>query len=233
MTIDDMLEELVPPFEDRGEGWDDVLNRARRARRRYVLLAVAIAALLLVPASLALHGLFQGTPAPPAVQAWFAANKRADEFVRKGFEARYPHANVSQAHGVLEVETSDGPEDLWAAPSDQGGQCSFIDFADDPPGPDGQYGFGGCYPSGGFDPSGIDWGAVWIEPHPTLQTLSGHLTVPATRIEVDLSNGSTLHLPVVENFFLASLSKDERVTGIRAYDDSGAKVATARPGPKK
>jgi hypothetical protein len=194
-----------------------------------VLVTSGIAALLLVPASLALRGLFQGTPAPPAVQKWFAANnKRADEFVRKGFAARYPHADVSESHGVLEVQTSDGPEDLWVAPNDQGGQCSFIDFADDPPGSDGQYGFGGCYPSGGFDPSGIDWGAVWIEPHPALQTLSGRLTVPATRVEVDLANGSTLHLPVVESFFLASLSRDDRVTEIRAYDDSGANVATTK-----
>jgi RNA polymerase sigma factor (sigma-70 family) len=76
-------------------------------------------------------------------------------------------------------------------------------------------------------------GAVWIEPHPALQTLWGRLTVPAARVEVDLSSGSTLHLPVVENFFLASLSKDDRVTEIRAYDDSGAKVATARPSARK
>jgi hypothetical protein len=234
MTIDEMLEELVPPFEFRADGWNDVLDRSRRTRKRYALVAVALAALLLVPAGLALHRLFQGTPAPPSVQTWFAANnKRADEFVRNGFAARYPHANVSQAHGVLEVETSDGPEDLWVAPNDQGGQCSFIDFADDPPGSDGQYGFGGCYPSGGFDPSGIDWGPVWVEPHPTLQTLSGRLTVPATRVEVDLANGSTLHLPVVENFFLASLSRDDRVTEIRAYDNSGVPVATARPLARK
>jgi hypothetical protein len=229
MTIDEMLDELVPPFEARADAWDDVLHRARRTRRRYVLLTAGVAALLLVPTSLALHSLFQGTPAPPAVSNWFAANdKRADQFVQNGFEGRYPHADVAQAHGVLEVQTSDGPEDLWAAPNDQGGQCWFIDFADDPPGPDGQYGFGGCYPSGGFAPSGIDWGAVWIEPHPTLETLWGHLSVPASRVEVDLANGSTLHLQVVENVFLASLSKDDRVTGIRAYDDSGAEVATAK-----
>ena len=65
------------------------------------------------------------------------------------------------------------------------------------------------------------------------QTLWGRLTVPAVRVEVDLANGSTLHLPVVENFFLASLSKDDRVTEIRAYDESGAKVATARPSARK
>ena len=44
-----------------------------------------------------------------------------------------------------------------------------------------------------------------------------------------LANGSTLHLSVVESFFLASLSRDDRVSEIRAYDDAGAKVATVRP----
>jgi hypothetical protein len=243
MTIEEMLEQLVPRFEGRADGWDNVLQRARRTRRRYALGTAVLAALLLVPAGLALRAAFQGTPAPPAVQTWFA-----DALTQKGFANRFPHAKVSEAHGVLEVQTSDGPEDLWVAPNDQNGACWFIDFADDPPGPDGQYGFGGCYPFAGFTLGrsraaiygvlsprpkslfdGIDWGAVWIYPHPALQTVWGRLTVPATRVEVDLANGSTLHLPVVESFFLASLSKDDRVTEIQAYDDSGAIVATARP----
>jgi hypothetical protein len=246
--IDRMLEDLVPPFEARGDGWEDVLHRARRTRRRYAVITVAVAALLLVPAGLALRAVFQGTPAPPAVQTWFA-----DALTQKGFGNRFPHADVSQAHGVLEVQTPDGLEDLWVAPNDQNGACWFIDFAEDPPGPDGQYGFGGCYPFASFAlgrsregaygvlwpstfrrlQSGIDWGAVWIHLHPTLQTLWGRLTVAATRVEVDLANGSTLHLPVVESFFLASLSQDDRVTEIRAYDDSGAVVATGRPLPRR
>jgi hypothetical protein len=242
--IDELLEELVPPFEARGDGWDDVLHRARHTRKRYALITAAVAALLLVPAGLALHAVFQGTPAPPAVQTWFA-----DALTQKGFGNRFPHAKVDQAHGVLEAQTADGPEDLWVAPNDQNGAYWFIDWADDPPGPDGQYGFGGCYPFAGFmlgrsqhgpyaaiSPTGfreletgIDWGAVWVYPHPTLQTLWGRLTVQATRVEVDLADGTTLHLPVVESFFLASLSRDDKVTEIRAYDDSGARVATARP----
>ena len=44
--------------------------------------------------------------------------------------------------------------------------------------------------------------------------------------ELYRTDGSTLRLPVVENFFLASLSKDARVTELRAYDASGTKVAT-------
>jgi hypothetical protein len=226
MSIENALEELVPPFEPRPGGWDDVRRRARRTRRRYGVAAVAIAALLLVPAALGLQALFQGTPAPPAVRTVFA-----DQFTREGFASRYPQADVSQAHGVLEVQTADGPEDLWAAPNDQGGQCWFIDWANDLPGPDGQFGFGGCYPVPVVED--IDWGASWVPSHAGMQTLWGHLNVQAARVEVDLAGGSTLHLSVVERFFLASLSRDDRVTRIRAYDNDGARVATAKPGPGK
>ena len=227
MSIENALDELVPEFEPRAGGWNDVLHRARRTRRRYGLVAVAVAGLLVAPAALGLRALFQGTPAPPAVRTVFA-----DQFTRRGFASRYPQADVKQAHGVLEVQTPDGPEDLWAAPNSEGGQCWFIDWANDPPGPDGrQFGFGGCYPVSVAED--IDWGAVWVPAHATALTLWGHLRAAATRVEVDLASGSTLHLPVVENFFLASLSRDDRVTQIRAYDDAGARVATVRPVQRK
>jgi hypothetical protein len=229
--IGDLLERYVAPFEFRPDGWNDVLARARRTRRRYALVGAAIAALLLVPTAVALRGqiadLFQGTPAPPAISSSFEDNnKMADYATQQGFVHRFPHADVAKAHGVLEVQTSDGPEDLWAAPNDQGGQCWFVDFANDPPGPDGrQYGFGGCYDS--TPPaSNIAWGAVWVEPHPTLFTLSGHVFVPAVRVEVRLEDGSTRTLPVVEGFFLESLDKGAQVSQISAYDASGDEVAS-------
>jgi len=259
-SIDHLLDELVAPFEPWPGGWDDVLGRAHRTRRRYALIAATVAALLLVPTAVALRGriaeLFQGTPAPPAVASSFEANNRvADLATQNGFYSGFPHAEVSQAHGVLEVETGDGHEDLWVAPSDRGGQCYFVDFANDPPVRGRQYGFGGCYPT----PRGlvlgvasqvwvagppqewpgsstapaheplIDWGAVWVAPHPALRTLWGHVSVPADSVEVLLSDGSLSRLPVVEGFFLASLSRDVTVREIRAYDASGTEVATASP----
>jgi hypothetical protein len=165
--IDDLLDELVAPFEHRAEGWEDVLVRARRARRRYAAAGVAMLALLLVPTAVALRGqianLFQGTPAPPAVSTSFELLNRiaADLATQRGFGDRFPQADVSKAHGVLEVQTSDGPEDLWVAPNDQGGQCWFVDFANDPAEPQGQYGFGGCDPSPP-PASNINWGSVWV-----------------------------------------------------------------------
>ena len=260
-SIDHLLDELVAPFEPWPGGWQDVLGRARRTRRRYALIAATVAALLLAPTAVALRGriadLFQGTPAPPAVVSSFEANnKLADLATQNGFESVFPHADVSQAHGVLEVETSDGHEDLWVAPSDRSGQCYFVDFATDPPVRGQQYGFGGCYPTPrglvlglnsqawvagrpqewpenstapGHQPM-IDWGAVWVASHPALRTLWGHVSVPADSVEVMLSDSSPSKLPVVEGFFLGSLSKEAAVREIRAYDASGAEVATtSRP----
>lgn len=230
--IDHLLDNYMPAFEPRSGGWEDVLDRAHTTRRRYVALAVAVLALLVVPTAVALRGqiadLFQGTPAPPAVSNSFNSNNRTfDAGTQKGFRAKFPQADVSQAHGVIEIQTADGPQDLWAAPSDQGGTCWFIDWANDPVGSDGQqYGFGGCYPSSSPS-SDISWGSVWVDPHPDLQTVWGHVFAPAMHVDVRLVDGSVLTLPVVEGGFLGSLPKGAEIERLTAYDDSGNAVATA------
>jgi hypothetical protein len=218
--IDELLDDLVPPFEPDRSGWPDVLGRARRTRRRYVAVGVAAAALVLVPAAVAFSAkvadLFHGTPAPPAITANFETNNRmADMATRDGFANKFPQADVSQAHGVIEIQTPDGPEDLWAAPDDQGGQCWWVDWANDPVGAAGQFGFGGCDvpTSGKFDP-----GVIWVEPHPALETLWGRVYVQADRVVATLTDGTSLSLPVVEGGFLASLQRGDRLRRAIAYD---------------
>lgn len=241
--IDDLLDAFVAPFESRREGWDDVLERARRTRRRYVVVTAAFAALIVLPAALAFGGrvadrvadLFHGTPAPPEISTTFDdLNKRADISTREGFATKYPRADVAKAHGVIQVQTRDGAERLWAAPNDQGGQCWFIDFANDPPGPTGKYGFGGC-DTATPPASKISFGTVWVEPHPSLVTVWGRVFVPADRVDVKFEDGSRLVLPVVEGSFLASLDGGEKVAQIpklaqvTAYDTSGEQVAKMTP----
>jgi hypothetical protein len=224
--IDKLLDEHMPFFEPRSDGWEDVLARAHTTRRRSAALAVAVLALLLVPTAVALRGqiadLFQGTPAPPAVSTSFEYSNKIH--AQAGFRAKFPQADVSQAHGVVEIQTADGPQDLWVAPNDQGGKCWFVDWANDSPGPDGQFGFGGCDPSP--PPSNLNWGAVWVDSHPGLLTVWGHVFVPAARVDVRLGDGSALTLPVVEGGFLGSLPKGTQVEQITAYDDSGNAVAS-------
>ncbi len=234
--IDELLDEHVPAFEPRSDGWEDVLARAHTTRRRYAALAVTALALLLVPTAVALRGqiadLFQGTPAPPAVSTSFESiNRGADLAIREGFSRRFSHVDVSKAHGVIEIQTADGPQDLWAAPNDQGGDCWFIEFANDPPQNGVQPGFGNCETSTTPPPSNMTVnGPGWSAAHPSLVTFDGRVYVDAETVQLMLADGSTANLPVVEGFFLGSLDKGAKVTQVTAYDKGGAKVAQmARP----
>ena len=202
---------------------------SRISRRARLALAVALIALVAVPAGLAfgrtIVDLFEGTPAPPAISTDFQRQNRvADYATTQGFAAKFPHADVSKAHGVVEILTPDGPEHLWAAPSDQGGLCWFIDFANDPAGQDGQPGFGGC-DSADTGALKIVPGDVWVLPHPSLMTVYGRVHVVAARAELTFADGSTRTVPVVEGFFLDSAPKGSKVTKITAYDEGDSVVA--------
>jgi hypothetical protein len=207
-----------------------VLVAARLSRRRRLALAVALVGLVLVPAALALGGkivdLFQGTPAPPAVSTTFEGfNRDADMRIREGFARQAPHADVSKAHGVIQIQTADGPQDLWAAPNDQGGLCWFVDFANDESST-GLPGFGTCDTSTTRPPSNIAVeGPAWMLPHPLLCTVDGRVYVDAATVQLTRADGSTATLPVVEGLFLGSFDSGANVTQVTAYDKTGTKVA--------
>jgi len=206
----------------------------RRSWRPVVVMAVAVAALAGAGIAIAAGlGAFEGTPAPPEISTNFSQfNKMADQATQQGFAQHFPQADVSKAHGVIEIQTPDGPEDLWAAPNDQGGQCYFIDWANDPPGQDGsKYGFGGCgTPATTTKP--IDpGGPIWIVGHPDLMTVNGTVSVDAATVQITFHDGSTMTLPVVEHMFLGSISKareqmdSARLEKVTAFDASGNQVA--------
>ncbi len=130
----------------------------------------------------------------------------ADQNVRDGFAAKFPHVDVSKAHGVVQTQTPDGPEELWAAPNDQSGLCWFINFANDASGPNGAYGGGNC-DSTTPPASNVTFGDFWQLPHPSLLTVDGRVYVDAVTVQLMLADGSTTSLPVVEGLFLGSLDK--------------------------
>jgi hypothetical protein len=211
-------------------------KRRRRNARPRLLLGVAVAALVLVPTALAVGGklvdLFEGTPAPPYVSTNFTDfNRMADMAVQQGFASKWPRADVSQAHGVIEVQTPDGPEDMWAAPNDQGGQCYFIDFADDPVGADGTHGFGGCSTSAPDPGEMIGPGEVWTYEHPNLKTVFGTVYVDAATVRLTFDDGSTATLPVVEHLYLTSTARDAHAETVTAFDAAGNQVAQRTLGP--
>lgn len=203
----------------------------RQPRRRYVWLAIAAVVLAVVPGSIAfgssIANLFQGSPAPSDVRARFeASNRIADALTQQGFASEVPRADVSQARGVLQIDTGDGAEELWAAPNDKGGQCWFVDFANDPAVENGKPGFGGCTPPSPVPVGTILWGAVTVDAHPSLLTVWGHVPEEAaTTVTLKLSDGSKTSLPVVSGYFLGSFDSDARVADVSAFDSNGDKLS--------
>jgi hypothetical protein len=235
--IDDMLDALIPAVEQLPD-WDGVLQRARRAHRRRVALSAVAAALIVVPAAYAVVRAFEGTPAPAQIRGSFSqSNRMADQMnrfaIKRGFHIHEPHAIVATAHGVLQVRTSDGLLDLWAARSTSGGVCWFIDYeADLKPGrtPLG----GGACDQGPPPPSNISYSTEWTLAHPTIQSLTGRVYAPASSVRVELSNGSTIRLPVAEGFFLGSIPNHTRVRRLAAFNTRGRRVAAfSVPGARR
>jgi hypothetical protein len=115
---------------------------------------------------------------------------------------------------------------MWAAPDDLGGQCTFIDFANDPPGKHGMYGFGDCPRAASQPDEGIGFGDVWIYKHPDVMTIYGNVYVDAaTSVRLTFDDGSTATLPVVEHLFLGSAARGTKVDSVAAFDAAGNQVA--------
>jgi hypothetical protein len=124
--IEDAFAREVPARVEFDPDWEDIVTRAgcRRhpaPRRWRPVLVAAVVTAALAGAGVAIAaglGAFEGTPAPPGVSANFSFyNQMADYAVQQGFSGMSAHADVSKAHGVIEVQTPDGPEDLWSHPT--------------------------------------------------------------------------------------------------------------------
>ena len=234
----------------RQPGWRRLLFSGRSRRLRPALV-VAVVGLVLVPTAAAFGGrivsLFLGTSAPPSVSFVFSGDNRFAEMAMRAGFARLPHVDVSKAHGVIQIQTADGPEDLWVAPNDQGGRSAFIDFAKQPPGSmahnvvqnvqSGRAESSSTVPGLGFgfsDPVAAPAANItlhelgWVL-HPSLVTVTGTVYVDAATVQLTLADGSTMTLPVVERMFLGSFSKGAKVTQVAAFDKAGNRVANLTP----
>jgi hypothetical protein len=237
------LDELVPSFAGEPGDWADVLRRAdaRRPRRRRRLLVAALAAVLVaVPATVAFGedvlDLFRGMPPTPAVeQSFLGWNSMADQLNRhaaqKGFAHRFPYVDPSQAHGVVAVQTTDGPLYLWVAPRRGGGRCWLIQFGDEQSPKGVAQGVSGC-DSLGVPSSPIQPGYYWTHDHPSLRVLYGQAFGGATSVRVELAGGISTELPVVDGFFLAVFDEATEVTRVASFDADGKELAEKRFSPE-
>lgn len=200
--LDHLLDELVSV--DAPDAWADVLERARRSRRRYVGAAVVVAALVLVPAAWAITQAFEGKPAPPSVKSYFRSSNKWSARIAKSLERKEPKAIASKAHGVIQVKTADGLLDLWAAPARGGGTCQLIAWQPNPGHPHTSE-TGGCYAAAAPALDNLEWsssGDVW---HRNYNVVNGYVYGNAATVRLTLSNGQTKTLPIVEHLFLGAI----------------------------
>jgi hypothetical protein len=200
--------------------------------RRYAALGglLAVLAVLATPAFGVIHrvrDLFEGTPATPLVEQhfskWNEIGVKPPAPPPDNWNA--PVVDTSKAHGVLSVQTSDGPLYLWAAPTGDGRDCWLLQFKRDGNPNNTVYGPSGCRGTRPAADSEIDWSDFINESHPSLRILVGQAFSHATSVVVDLADQSTVKLPVVESFFLATIAPDATVTKITSYDSKGTQLA--------
>lgn len=234
---DDVIARLVAANPVPHDGPLNLPEGALLRRSRKPVVGAVVAAVALAGAGVAVAaglGAFEGTPAPPEITNDFVVPQQiVDAATKQGFARAFPQADVSRAHGVIEIQTPDGPEDLWAAPNDQGGECYFIDFVNDPVTPTGhKQGSGGCS-TAATSPIDVE-GPGWSIDHPKLLTFNGIVSGSASTVRLTLQDGATLTLPVVEHFFLGTVAKpaesgDAKVAEVTAFDAEGNRVADWTP----
>lgn len=206
--LSDLLDQVVTV--EPLPAWGDVLGRARRTRRRYALVAAALATLVLAPSSWAVVRAFEGTPPPEQITAEVASmNKFAPQALANAEANGWPDpqqygvtADLSKLHGVLQAQTPNGPLDLFAAPSSNGGVCGFLAFDVALQGEWGGGWGGGCLnPPLRLSPPGLESESDY----PHLSVEYGYTSIPsAAKATMSLTDGQSATVPVVEGWFLTT-----------------------------
>lgn len=200
--------ERIFPQPNPEADWDEVRRRAGVRSRRYIASVALVVALVLAPAAWAITQAFHGKPAPPSVKSYFKTSNKMRAEIAKALGRKEPKAIASKAHGVIEVQTADGPLDLWAAPATDGGTCSLVTWKPAPGHPHTSES-GDCYPAtlNNAESSGhnLDWSSAGDYWHRNYDVVTGYVYGDATTVRVTLSNGRTTTLPVVEHLFLGAL----------------------------
>jgi hypothetical protein len=215
-----------------------VRRRVPRSRRRGLSAAVVAAALLgalLVTPAFGLGDrlldLFEHPPAPPEVQAHFAANDTLRRQLFDHAEAaghrlhdRFSRVVAREARGIAAIESADGrPIYLWAAPTEDGRQCWLIqagaEAATGRP-----YGFGSC--DAREAASEMRPGMMWIAERPSVKILHARVYDEAIRrVEIVVEGGREVSLPVVAGHALGTVEKEARVLAFVGRDASSNEVA--------
>lgn len=233
-----ILERAVPPADEGSADWDDVLRRAhvsgagdgnvvrleRRPRRRlwYALAAAVLVTALLVNPAFGVGDRildwFTGSPAPERVKDELAGMDAPEE-VRALFKG--PGVRAEEARGVMAVETRRGRAFLWAAPTEAGGWCTYVESETE------GGGMGGVSCDIGppeDDPLVVGSGTDMSGNEP-FTLLEGRVEAPISSLRLRFADGSTESVPFVERFFIYEVPAGREPVVLVGRDAEGEIVA--------
>jgi hypothetical protein len=202
-----------------------------RRRLLVVALAVLLAALLVTPAfgvGGRLFNFVRGAPAPPEVQAYFAANDAYREQMlanaENAGEELYLYSwpvMTGQARGVFAIESPDGPIFLWSAPTEDGRRCSLIQT-----GTEAATGHLSC--DGASDPA-LKVDVLSTPERPSVWIVHARVSDETiTRVEVEVEVGPNVSLPVASGYGFGVVPKARRIVAFVGKNTQGDKVVTQR-----
>lgn len=215
--------------------WDDVLQRARKGRKRVVTVLVLALSLIMIPAALAVPAvrqIFEGTPGTPSAVAGFSsANRLAERLPAIAQANGIARVNLSTVHGVLAVRTNSGPLDLWAAQQRTGvGTCWFATWRDERSDVASLASTPACDSSEPAAPVVYSYTARL--PNWTTAVLIGRVYArDAVTATVTYGCGSRRTVPVVEHLFLTVFPAGTPVSEITVSKADGRQIATRRVAP--
>jgi hypothetical protein len=205
---------------NRLAGW---IRPGSRRRGMVVFAAVAVAA---AAAGAAFGGVqqvldwFHGTPPTPTVQQDYvkwnaAAAARNFALAHANLAADAPTIDMSTIHGVLAVQLDGGPAYLWSGKLSDGGACWLVQFSGDSVGGE-PASADGCITSAQVASAAL---VEQISSASGSSLILGHAPNAASA-SLGLSDGTVLQAPVVEGYFLASISNGTSVKSLTTYDAS-------------
>ncbi len=234
-VLESHLERLVNPIDD--SDWLDVQRRVRGMRRPRRVIAfaagIAAAAVLAVPAfgvGGRLLDLIDGSPAPPEVKTYFAADNQSRQQLFAAAAAagqvlrdRYAQVSPEGARGIAAIESADGPIYLWAAPTTDGRQCWLIQAGSEAA-TGRPYGLGAC--DGASPTASMATGTFWTAERPNVQIVHARVYDAAiVSVEALLADSGPLTLPVVSGHALGTIAKGNRVEAFVGRNAAGDEVA--------
>lgn len=201
--------------------------------RRLAILVAVLAVLVATPAfgiGQRLVDVIAGEPAPEEVKSELRRRNEVPEPVLELIDDLSPGVDADKARGVMSVQTTRGPVNLWVAPTKEGGFCAYVETA-----------------TGGSSLCGND--ADFGLPRPGLSADLRPLDArndadnrlafgrivgwkPADRVQLELDDGRRLRARVARGWLMGELPEGATLVRIHLWR-AGAVVATQEMLPPK